>query len=203
MQPYPFLLSILLLFMATTAQTQSTMSSDTLPYRQIPEAPESYTSSTAVARMIDGLGFRYYWATEGLTEKDLLYKPSQDGRTTMETLTHIHGLSAMVYNSAFQLPNKRPAPAAPEDFKDLRRATLENLKAASDQFREANTNNMERFDLIFEREGVQSTVPFWFQLNGPIADALWHVGQVVSFRRAAGNPVFPGISWFQGKAMEK
>ena len=75
------------------------------------------------------------------------------------------------------------------------------LKEASDQLRAANTNEMEQFDIIFERDGVQSTVPFWFQLNGPIADAIWHVGQIISFRRASGNPVAPGISWFQGKAM--
>ncbi|MEQ8705536.1 MAG: hypothetical protein RIC19_16535 [Phaeodactylibacter sp.] len=202
MQPF-YLLSFLLLFLSTTAQTQTIMPKDTLPYQQIPEAPETYTSSATVARMIDGLGFRYYWATEGLTPADLKYKPSEEGRTILETLTHIHGLASMVYNSAFQQPNKRPATPAPEDFETLRRTTLLKLKAASDQFRAANTNEMATFDLIFERDGVQSTVPFWHQLNGPIADALWHVGQVVAFRRAAGNPVFPGINWFQGKAMDK
>lgn len=179
------------------------MSKDTLPYRQIPEAPAAYTASTTVARMIDGLGFRYYWATEGLTTTDLAYQPSAKGRSTMETLVHIHGLVMMVHNSAFQQPNQRPAPPAPEGFEALRRSTLLHLKAASDTLRAANTNDLEQFDLIFEREGVQSTVSFWHQLNGPIADALWHVGQVVSFRRSAGNPVFPGISWFQGKAMDK
>ena len=42
--------------------------------------------------MVDGLGFRYFWATEGLTEKDLAYRPSEGARTTMETLEHISGL---------------------------------------------------------------------------------------------------------------
>jgi hypothetical protein len=26
--------------------------------------------------MVDGLGFHYFWATEGLTDKDLAYHPS-------------------------------------------------------------------------------------------------------------------------------
>jgi hypothetical protein len=30
--------------------------------------------------------------------------------------------------------------------------------------------------------------PFWYIINGPLADALTHVGQINSFRRMAGNP---------------
>jgi hypothetical protein len=44
-----------------------------------------------------------------------------------------------------------------------------------------------------------SEYPFWSLINGPIADALWHVGQVVSLRRASGNPFPEGISLLQGK----
>lgn len=196
-------LTLYFLLIWTTAITQSAMQNDTLPYQQIPDAPEVYSASAIASRMIDGLGFRYYWATEGLNEADLSYKPSPDARTTLETLNHIHGLALMVYNSAMQLPNLRPAPPTPENFEALRRSTLLKLKAASDQLRAARTDKMVQFDLIFEREGVQSTVPFWYQINGPIADALWHVGQVVAFRRASGHPVTPGISWFKGKAMGK
>ena len=40
--------------------------------------------------------------------------------------------------------------------------------------------------------------PFWHMVNGPLADALTHVGQINTFRRLAGNPcpeanVFKGI----------
>lgn len=196
-------LSLFLLLSYNTATAQSMMPDDTLPYHQIPDAPQDYSASTMAARMIDGLGFRYYWATEGLQETDLDYKPSADGRTTMETLQHIHGLVSMICNSAMQQPNLRPAPPNPEGLEALRQSTLTQLKTASDLLRASNTNEMEQFDLIFERQGERSAVPFWYQLNGPLADALWHVGQVVAFRRAAGNPVFPGINWFEGKAMEK
>jgi len=39
-----------------------------LPYHQIPDHAETYSAGNIVSRMIDGLGYRYYWATEGLTE---------------------------------------------------------------------------------------------------------------------------------------
>ena len=42
----------------------------------------------------------------------------------------------------------------------------------------------------------------WNQINGPIADALWHCGQVVSFRRASGNPYNSKASLFTGKLRE-
>ena len=43
--------------------------------------------------MIDGLGFRYYWATHGLRPEDLNYKPSETNRTIEETIDHIYNLS--------------------------------------------------------------------------------------------------------------
>jgi hypothetical protein len=39
--------------------------------------------------------------------------------------------------------------------------------------------------------------PFWHIINGPIADALTHVGQINSFRRLAGNPT-PKVNVFIG-----
>ena len=54
---------------------------EALPYAEIPPMTGDYTPGKVAARVIDGLGFRYYWATEGLTEKDLEYKPSEEGRT--------------------------------------------------------------------------------------------------------------------------
>ena len=68
-------------------------------YHEIPPYPTSYTAANVAARMVDGLGFRYYWATEGLTETDLSYKPSQEARTTLETLEHILGLTTVLNNA--------------------------------------------------------------------------------------------------------
>jgi hypothetical protein len=39
--------------------------------------------------------------------------------------------------------------------------------------------------------------PFWHIINGPVSDALTHVGQINSFRRLAGNPA-PKANVFVG-----
>ena len=42
-----------------------------LPFHEIGNYPEEYSEINLVSRMIEGLGYRYYWATESLNEKDL------------------------------------------------------------------------------------------------------------------------------------
>ena len=70
--------------------------------------------------MIDGLGFRYYWATDGLRDEDLIFKPNTEARTTDETLDHIFGLSNVIVNAVKEVPNPRPGLKAPEDFEEKR-----------------------------------------------------------------------------------
>lgn len=74
-------------------------SAEKLPYNEIPIYTEAYSANLVAARMVDGLGFRYYWATEALRHEDLIYKPSESGRATIETIEHIYGLSKMIRNS--------------------------------------------------------------------------------------------------------
>ena len=88
------------------AQEPSNKTTD-LPYYQIPEYPQEYTANTVAARMVDGLGFRYYWATEGLRQEDLAFRPNEEARTTEETIDHILGLSRVVLNSVKKIPNER------------------------------------------------------------------------------------------------
>jgi len=76
--------------------SMKTNNNEELPYRQIPDYPKMYTPGNVAARVVDGLGYRYYWATEGLAAKDLEYKPSEDGRCTGETIDHILGLSLTI-----------------------------------------------------------------------------------------------------------
>lgn len=166
-----------------------------LPYYEIPEYPETYTAGTVAARMVDGLGFRYYWATEGLLDEDLAYKPSEEARTTAETIDHIYGLSKVIVNSTLMKPNSR-AEEPEMSFAEKRKKTLENIKTAADILRASK--DVSEFKIIFGT----NEYPFWNQLNGPIADAIWHCGQVISFRRASGNPYNSKASVFSGKVKE-
>lgn len=170
---------------------------DTLPYHQIPDYPESYTQGTILARLVDGLGFRYYWATEGLKPEDLAYKPGPTNRTIDETLDHLYGLSAVILNAALNVPNDRKAPlAVPEGFQAKRKATLLNFQKTSQAFLE--TERVEENEIVFIRNNDTLSFPFWNLLNGPLEDAVWHCGQVVSHRRASGNPIAEGVSVFTG-----
>lgn len=161
-----------------------------LPYYEIPDHPENYTAGTVAARMVDGLGFRYYWATEGLRSEDLAYKPSETGRTSAETVDHLLGLSTFILNSVSKQGEKSEEKEL--SFEDKRKQTLLNLKKVSDILR--TMEDVSKFD--------NDRFPFWNIINGPIADALWHCGQVVMLRRASGNPFNSKVSVFTGKLRE-
>ena len=174
-------------------------SQDNLPFYEISNYPESYSEAEIVGRMIDGLGFRYYRATEGLTEKDLNFRLPNDSRSSIETVVHIYDLSNMILNTALNLPIEQKSTEGME-FKEIREKTLFNLKEASDIFKK--TKNFDNHNIIFLRDSKKVEYPFWNQLNGPIEDAVWHCGQIVAFRRASGNPISKKISVFTGKVRE-
>ena len=166
-------------------------------YKKLPNSPTEYTPGTIVARMIDGLGFRYYWATEGLRAVDLVYKPSQDARTLGETMNHIYGLSKTILNSAKKIPTDFTLEEADMSYDEKRNATLNNFRMASTLF--IKTKDLSKHSIVFKRENGISEFPFWNHINGPIEDAVWHAGQVVVLRRASGNPIHPKVNVFIGK----
>lgn len=169
-------------------------------YYQIPAYSEEYTATNVVARMVDGLGFRYYWATKGLRSEDLAYKPSEEARTSEKTIDHILGLTDVIINSVTNTPNIRNAEEQPIlNFEEKRAITLDNLKRTSEILKNSTAKDLENFNLVFQRESNSTEYPFWNQINGPISDALWHVGQVVSMRRSSGNPFDSKVSLLQGK----
>jgi len=161
-----------------------------LPYYQIPETAEPYTAGSVAARMVDALGFRFFWASEGLRDIDLEYKASASSRTSGETIEHIFGMSQFILNTIAgesKTTNKEPL-----SFKVQREQTLLNLKKASDILRVSD--NLEQYD--------SERVPFWNMINGPISDAIWHCGQLVTLRRASGNPFNSKVNLFSGKVRD-
>ena len=189
---YFFILVLSLNFLQMNSQ-------ENLPFYEIPNYPESYSQAEIVGRMIDGLGFRYYWATEGLTEKDLNFRLPNDSRSSIETVVHIYDLSNMILNTALNLPIEKKSTEG-MGFKEIREKTLFNLKEALDIFK--RTKNFNDHTIVFLRNSEKVEYPFWNQLNGPIEDAVWHCGQIVAFRRASGNPISKKISVFTGKVRE-
>lgn len=161
------------------------------PYYQIPEPAKEFTAGTSASRMVDGLGFRYYWATEGLSKSDLVFKPNTEARTIEETIDHIYSLSIRILNATLIKINGGKEPSM--TFAEKRKKTLENLLQASTILRESK--DVSQYKILFPAKELS----FWCVINGPIADALWHVGQIVSFRRSSGNPFPRGVNVLIGK----
>lgn len=200
-----YLFLILVFHIQCQAQKEVFMKSSQdmpIPYHQIPDYPETYEAGNMVARMIDGLGYRYYWATKDLRSEDLAYQPSPDAQTVAQTMEHLYGLSEVILNTIQNIPTVRPANFPEHTFEQRRVATLQNLKQASNLSKGKSPEQLEDRQVAFQRGDKTAAFPFWHLLNGPLADAIYHTGQIVSFRRTTGNPIQTGVNVFTGKTKE-
>ncbi len=189
------LLFIFLISISANAQEEK---SEKLPYYEMPEASENYTAGSTAARMIDGLGFRYYWATESLRAEDLSYEPGNRVRSSAQIIDHIYDLSKVIVNAATKTVNDRTVVDKKElTFEEKRKRTLVNFRKASKII--GASDDLSVFTIVFKSENGQRSYPFWNNINGPIADAIWHAGQVALLRRASGNPFNGKANVFTGK----
>lgn len=153
-------------------------------FYEIPEYPEGVSATSILTRLLDGLGFRFHWATEGLRPEDYAFRPAEDVMSVTELVRHVWGLVNWVGISVLGRSHQRP-----EENEAIRGQILEIIWS----LREA-VSSMGEDDL---GEVTIDGRPFWHIINGPISDALTHVGQVNSFRRLSGNPVY-GANVFTG-----
>ncbi len=145
-------------------------------FKSYPEAPEEVSASNAIARMLDGLGYRLYWALHGLRLEDCDYKPCEGAKSIHEIIWHILGLVNWIYMHIYGHQMKRPKDIIEQGHETLR--VIEELRRS---FIEMQDKDLPNYKL--------EQRPFWSFINMPISDALHHVGQVAILRRAAGNPV--------------
>ena len=194
---------IVLFFFINTYTMAQENNSPTLPFKSIPSAATDYTAGNIIVRMIEGAGYRYYWATEGLTIEDLDYQPSESGQSVRATMQHIYGLSNVVYHTSLNAISKRPTENLPKDWLSLRAQTLHYLEDAAKQFKNKTPKELASLEVIFDRAGKQSSFPLWNMINGPLSDIIYHTGQIVSFRRTNGNPLPKGVNVFTGKTSQQ
>lgn len=186
---------VMLMFTALAMYSQDSKNKAEI-YYELPPYSKVFTAGTIAGRMVDALGFRYYWSSEGLTVEDLEYKLNTDSRSVSATLDHVLELSYVIVNATLHTPNIK-IDHSEMTYLDKRKQTLLNLKTAADILR--GSNDISEFKIIFgEKE-----IPFWNQINGPIADSIWHCGQIAVFRRASGNPINPSIDHFNGTVKGK
>ncbi len=177
------------------------MSND-LPYFEIPDYPESWAAPNIVARFVDGFGFRFYWATADLAPDDFQFKPSENARSIDETLRHIHSLTAMIEHILAGKSYVLRQPPAEGTAAEIRAKTLHAIQRISDKLKNDASINFEETPIKFQTSKKDLEYPFWHVLNGLLADAVYHVGQIVSFRRTLGKPMEEGVNVFLGKNLK-
>lgn len=162
------------------------------PYEYLPETPDKINASTVMARWLDGMIYRYRWSLEGLDNSYMDFKPAGDCMSLKELMVHLDLLTRWMYRCI--LGEKRTDPI-PEDFDELMDETMALLIKIRDRIIKLDENELENCRVLLNEP--EESVPFWFLINGPLADVLTHVGQICSWRRMAGNPI-PKANVFRG-----
>ncbi len=193
-----FFSALLMLFFTFTLSAQDAMQAQNF-FISIPNYPTDYSAANIIQRLIDGVGYRYYWATKDLRAIDLNFRPEQGARSSYETVKHIYDLSQLIVNAATQTESHRPTGDLPTDFELIRKQTLENLYQSRMLFSNLTAEQLEQRQFVFQRGDNKTHFPLWHLFNGPAADALYHIGQLVSYRRSSGNPIDPKVNVFMGK----
>jgi hypothetical protein len=171
---------LLLSTISLLAQNNPKMTS-TLPYREIPAYPENYSGENVVARMIDGLGFRFYWATEGLRPEDLAFRPTPESRSSEETIDHILGLSTIVLSALKNQPNVRSGEeTSPLTFEVKRKKTLEVLQEASNLLKQADTK-LDNHSMVYDWR-IRAEKPF-LKLMTPLLRPIFSANHLWAMRK--------------------
>jgi hypothetical protein len=166
-----------------------------LPYNKLPELPElpkELSSCNVIARFVDALGFRYRWATEGLNDENLNFKPADSSMDMEALLKHLYDLVYMS-NSVFggSIEKKQNL----NSIEEYRKSTLELIADLGYRLKQMNDSELNEFKFT-RKNGAEFSV--WYMFNGPLADALTHVGQITAWRRINGNPQPKGVNVFLG-----
>lgn len=158
-------------------------------YSRYPEVVQVADMRGVLQHLADTIGFRYYWATEGLVEADLPFRPVDGAFTLGEQLAHIRRLVVWA-GRAFQGDSGRlrDEPAPLERLQTDTFSALDELKGVLDATDIAAVRCFDK--------------PFWYLVHGPLADCLTHIGQVNTYRRLLGKPARP-VNHFFGVPVEE
>jgi hypothetical protein len=160
-------------------------------FRSVTEYPQRQDANGVLMRWIDGLGYRFYWATEGLTPEDYAFSPGHGCATIGDLVGHVWGLANWVHIAVLGEGLGEPRGDDPQAQRAQVCRMLYTIRTSISAI-----NQESLFDLRIEGH------PFWHVVNGPLSDALTHVGQIASFRRLNGNPV-PRHNVFSASAPER
>jgi len=154
-------------------------------YHSMPATPDEITAVNIICRMLAGMGFRFYWATEELTEETYACQPCEGARSIGEIVEHIWDLLNWIYCAIDPIGKAKPSEAI-----QLRAGALELIAILEEAFSKMDEEELAALQ-------VHKQQPFWSIINGPLSDVLTHIGQIASLRRIANSPV-PDSNPFKG-----
>lgn len=163
-----------------------------LPYTNIPDYPEEMNASNIMLRLVDGIGFRYRWATEGLEEENMQFQACDTSMDMTELLKHVNGLLNI---SESYITGKEMIPVKEVGLEERRKETLETVLRIRDALSDMDDHFLDK--RMYKPPWRDTTYPIWTLINGPLSDSLTHIGQIASWRRIHGNPI-PGANVFDG-----
>lgn len=81
-------------------------------YRVVASSTADVTAATVLSRMLAGIGFRFYWATEGLSEHVYAFRPCEGARSIADTIEHVWDLLNWTYGATGQAGQAKPGGVA-------------------------------------------------------------------------------------------
>lgn len=157
-------------------------------YSKLPDAPGDAGGASVLNHVLDSLGFRFYWATEGLGDADLGFSPGEGAMTLGRQMAHVKRL--LQWTDVALQSRSEMVDEVETDFASMRDGVfeaLDGLKARVADMGEEGLLGVEVFGF-----------PFWNLVAGPVTDCIAHVGQINVYRRLLGKPA-PRINYFAGK----
>ena len=143
-----------------------------LPYNKKPTYPKKNTVRILMAKMLDELGYKYYWATDSLLNDEMsnAFNSSNLPRLLLEG---VYQMSENIINYSSANKMKPGLKLEEMSFEDFRKNTLLNLKEASNiLIKNADTTHFSNLNLF-----VKSIV-----ISNSYCD------QIISFRENIGKP---------------
>lgn len=153
-------------------------------YHSMPAMPDEITAVNILCRLLAGMGFRYYWATDQLSDETYAFQAGRGTRSIAKTIEHIWDLLNWTYSAIDPSGNTKPSGS-----RLLRESTLVLIARLEEAFSKMDTEELAAIQILNH--------PFWLVINGPLSDVLTHIGQIATMRRIAGSPV-PKSNPFEG-----
>lgn len=158
------------------------------------ETAEQVSGAAILARFVDTVKVRYQLATADLSESNKTFRATPESMSMLELQKHILLLLKWISKSVEGPTEKKPKA---ETFEDFQTDIITTCDVLRDHLLTMDDEKLSQVKIYMKR--TDTHYPIWFIINGPLSDAIHHIGQIVTWRRIDGNPV-PKVSPFTSES---